>query len=157
MRILKNFILFAVLFVCQTAVFSRINIFGGHLDVLLSTVIVWGLLLGADSGFAAGAVTGYFVDIFSSASHMVYLPTLALTGFVSGIVRGKVFRERAGVIALSVFLISMFSYFFSGYVLFLFYGKEIQNFWLPMIVSSALNAFFAPIAAKASEKIGNHE
>ena len=152
MKIFRTFIFFFLIFIAQTVVFSRAEIFSGKLDAILCCAIVWGLIFGPTWGLCTGVIAGYFIDLVSS-SGFFYLPVIGLAGLVAGLLREKVYREKHGVIALSVFLLSIFSYLLPVLVLFNIYGIEINNFWPPTIISSLLNAMFAYVAATAAEKI----
>jgi rod shape-determining protein MreD len=88
----------------QTTVMPHLVIWGVFPDLPLLVVASWGLLQGPREGVIWGFVVGVAVDLFSGAPFGAATLGLLAVGFLAGLAGTTVFRGRAALPLLTVFL-----------------------------------------------------
>ena len=156
MRIIRSITFLFLFFLAQTVVFSRLHIFGGGFDLLLTAVIIWGLTQGPLEGFWVGLFCGILMDS-AACSSAVFTVSMALTGAGSGILKEKVFKDQEVVMFAAVFLVSLAAYLFQSWMLGYFCHKAVYDLWTSALISSAVNALFVPLVRQAVYKVTDYE
>ncbi len=90
---------FAVLgaLLLQSSVFPHLTIFGLKPDLIAVVVACWGLLYGPAEGFVAGLAAGFVQDVTLGQYVGLFALAKTLTGFLSGVVESKIFKETIWV------------------------------------------------------------
>lgn len=152
MKLLKLSIFFSILFILQSIVTSRIEIFGGKADFLLTFTILAGVLFGPAEGILFGALSGFIIDSASSPYYL-HLFSRALIGFFSGILKQQIFKDDELILVILVFGLSALTYILEIALLGQFFDKAIWNFIKPLLISSLLNMLLAFIVNRGMGKI----
>ncbi len=94
--------------VLQSTLFARWRLAGVRPDLLALLTVLAGLYGGRGYGAATGFVAGFLLDLV--AGRLIGLGALAkaITGYVSGALGGRLFRDNAAVILAIVFVGTLF-------------------------------------------------
>jgi len=106
----------------QTGALSYIKVLGVKPDLMLISVIFFGLFLGSGAGLESGLVAGILKDIFAFDFFFANTLTLGLTGLIAGLVRNKFFKESSRAEFLLVVSFTIFSMSLH-YILVSFFSK----------------------------------
>lgn len=156
MRSLKIAVFLLIIFIFQTVVLSRIGFFGAKLDLIVPSVIIFGLLFGESEGLWAGLFCGIFMDVFSS-SRTAFLIILPVMGVLSGMFREKVFKEQAFVMFVCVLAGSIAAYWSLAWFMDVFYAVKTDNFWKVCLLGSFAGACASPVLSRGIMKAGEYE
>lgn len=115
MYTVKRLPIYAALFfalILQMTVLNYLRIFGAAPDLLLITVIFFGLFFGAGAGLESGIIAGILKDVFALDFFGINMFICALTGLLAGALNTKFSREAKStqfVLTLSFTAFSMIS------------------------------------------------
>ncbi|MSP11518.1 MAG: rod shape-determining protein MreD [Chloroflexi bacterium] len=105
----------------QTAVATRITLWGVHPDILLMVVVSWSLLRGVGEGVTWAFVSGVLLDLLSSGSFGIITIALVSAAYLTGVGEGNLFRE-AFLLPFIACLIASVVYYFVIFSLSLVFG-----------------------------------
>ena len=112
MRKINRFSIYLTLFLAlflQAGIANNIRIFGARPDLILMSVVFFGLFSGAGAGFESGIVAGAMADILALDFFGINMITLAATGLMAGMVSEKFFKESKRMDFILVTAFSVFS------------------------------------------------
>lgn len=128
----------------QVSLFPRLAVQGVQPDLLLVCVIVAGLLYGPQIGAVVGFVAGWFTFVLQGALPGSFLASRIATGYLSGLLENRLFKENVQIHIGAVFLGSLLA---TG--LFLLIDPDLlrQPNWPQATLYTALyNTIFSPLA-----------
>ena len=137
----KTFIIAFISFILQVTVFSKVNIFGANINIIIGLIICLSLILGSKSG----AYTGLFIGLLEDLMFSNIIGIRALSYFLIGhIVGDKKFRfksdKNTGIILTFVFTIINFAFVSLLTYVFKFDLVLIKNYlFVPLIIEALLN------------------
>ena len=137
----KTFIIAFISFILQVTVFSKVNIFGSNINIIIGLIICLSLILGSKSG----AYTGLFIGLLEDLMFSNIIGIRALSYFLIGhIVGDKKFRfksdKNTGIILTFVFTIINFAFVSLLTYIFKFDLVFIKNYlFVPLIIEALLN------------------
>ncbi|MDU7163791.1 MAG: rod shape-determining protein MreD [Anaerococcus vaginalis] len=137
----KTFIIAFISFILQVTVFSKVNIFGSNINIIIGLIICLSLILGSKSG----AYTGLFIGLLEDLMFSNIIGIRALSYFLIGhIVGDKKFRfksdKNTGIILTFVFTIINFAFVSLLTYIFKFDLVLIKNYlFVPLIIEALLN------------------
>ncbi len=137
----KTFIIAFISFILQVTVFSKVNIFGANINIIIGLIICLSLILGSKSG----AYTGLFIGLLEDLMFSNIIGIRALSYFLIGhIVGDKKFRfksdKNTGIILTFVFTIINFAFVSLLTYIFKFDLVLIKNYlFVPLIIEALLN------------------
>lgn len=137
----KTFIIAFISFILQVTVFSKVNIFGANINIIIGLIICLSLILGPKSG----AYTGLFIGLLEDLMFSNIIGIRALSYFLIGhIVGDKKFRfksdKNTGIILTFVFTIINFAFVSLLTYIFKFDLVLIKNYlFVPLIIEALLN------------------
>lgn len=137
----KTFIIAFISFILQVTVFSKVNIFGSNINIIIGLIICLSLILGSKSG----AYTGLFIGLLEDLMFSNIIGIRALSYFLIGhIVGDKKFRfksdKNTGIILTFVFTIINFAFVSLLTYIFKFDLILIKNYlFVPLIIEALLN------------------
>ena len=133
----KTFLIAFISFILQVSVFSKVDIFGANINIIVAFVICLSLTLGSKSASYTGLVIGLLEDLMFSK----IIGVRALSYFLLGHVVGdEKFRfssdKKTGLIftILNFLFVSLITYIFNADIV------VIKNYlFVPILVESLLN------------------
>ena len=137
----KTFIIAFISFILQVTVFSKVNIFGANINIIIGLIICLSLILGSKSG----SYTGLFIGLLEDLMFSNIIGIRALSYFLIGhIVGDKKFRfksdKNTGIILTFVFTIINFAFVSLLTYIFKFDLVLIKNYlFVPLIIEALLN------------------
>ena len=137
----KTFLIAFISFILQVTVFSKVNIFGSNINIIIGLIICLSLILGSKSG----AYTGLFIGLLEDLMFSNIIGIRALSYFLIGhIVGDKKFRfksdKNTGIILTFVFTIINFAFVSLLTYIFKFDLVLIKNYlFVPLIIEAVLN------------------
>ncbi len=82
-----------IAFLLQTTVAGFLTIRGVHPDLLLATVVSFGLLFGPEVGLLGGGLAGFLLDVVYGRYMGLHILILASLGLAVGMVEQRVFKD----------------------------------------------------------------
>ncbi len=149
---IRSAIFFGVIYVFQSVVLSKISILGAHPDMLLTSVIVWGLMRGPGEGLIVGFITGFMTDIFSSGIY-IFTFTRSVGGLLSGTAGARFLRSDDAVIMPGVFIISLLIYSIDAFTISSLQGYTISDLLIKAVISGAMNAALSVVIRESVKKL----
>lgn len=151
----KTFIMALITFILQTTVFSKIDIFGANINLILPLVIALSQILGGGKGARTGLIFGLLEDIMFSNIIGVRALSYYLIGYFVGSDRIRSSEDKnVGLILTFVFtlvnfiIVSLINFIFNNDV------TVIRNYlFTPLISEGILNMVFYYIYYKIIRKI----
>ena len=137
----KTFIVAFISFILQVTVFSKVNIFGANINIIIGLIICLSLILDSKSG----AYTGLFIGLLEDLMFSNIIGIRALSYFLIGYIVGdKKFRfksdKNTGIILTFVFTIINFAFVSLLTYIFKFDLVLIKNYlFVPLIIEALLN------------------
>ena len=141
-----------ILILVQSAVFSRFNILGARLDLILLLAVVCGLMGGAEKGLVIGILLGLCQDLLYGTGYY-FLFGLGFAGFVSGAIKGAIISDD--IISLcAIAFVSMLSYhFFYNFIFQYVFVRQIPGVRIALLAGALADTFLAPVLIQAYKKI----
>lgn len=141
MNKLKTFIVSLISFILQITVFSKIDIFGANINIIIGLVISLSLILGSKSGAYAGLIIGLMEDLMFSKIIGIRALSYFLIGHIVGDERFRFNSDKNTGLILS-FAFTIANFIFVSLITYLFNSDMIviKNYlFLPLLVEAVLN------------------
>ena len=119
----QTYLILLVALILQAGALNSIEIFGAKPDLMLMSVIFFGLFLGSGSGLESGLMAGFLKDIFAFDFFFANTLTLGLTGLIVGLASNKFFKESSRAEFIVVVFFTAFSMSIH-YLLISFFSKS---------------------------------
>ena len=149
----KTFILLLISFILQTSVFSKIDILGANVNILIPAIVAIGQYLGAKKGGYSGLIVGLVEDFLLTSFIGVRALSYYLIGYVVGSL--KLPKDKLSG-ALTTVVASLFNFILVSLLYFIL-GKSQASIlaYLPLglLVEAILNGLVYMIYKKIVEKI----
>lgn len=150
----KTFLVFLVTFILQTTIFSKIDIFGANINIMIPAVIAMSQILGRKIGPYGSMITGLFEDfLFTSLIGPRALSYFLIGSFVSSDRFNFAKDKTTGIIM--TFLASIFNFLLLSLIYYIFIrANNFTNYFpLPLLVESVLNSLIYLIYYRLIKKI----
>lgn len=141
MNKIKTFILVFISFIMQITIFSKLDIFGANINIILPMIIALSLTLGEKTGAYSGLVVGLLEDLMFASIIGVRALSYFIIGALVGNDRFRFKSDRNTGLSLTFafsfinfIIVSLINYIFKGDIL------VIKNYiFVPIIVEAILN------------------
>lgn len=114
----KTFILLLVSFILQTSVFSKIDIFGANINILIPAIVVLSQYLGRKTGSVSGLILGLVEDFLLTPFIGVRALSYYLIGYIVGEVKVPKDKSSGAIVtaiaSLGSFILISLIYFILG-------------------------------------------
>ena len=136
---LQIYIIILIAISMQIGPLNYLKIFGMKPDVVLISVVFFGLLLGPGAGLEAGIAAGLLKDIFTLDFFWINTFIMALAGLCVGMASDKFFKEsKKAVFTVVLFttILSMSAHYFLVYI----FSKNFALNYFSYFLSSVMPA-----------------
>lgn len=137
----KTIIVVFVSFILQSAVFSKVDIFGANINLIIAMTISLSLTLGSKIGSYAGMIVGLLEDLMFADIIGIRALSYFLIGSIVGNDRFRFKSDKNTGLLLS-FVFTFVNFFIVGLITYIFKGdlQVIKNYlFSPLIIESILN------------------
>lgn len=151
----KTFFLLLVTFILQTTIFSKIDVFGANINLILPLVIGLSQILGGSVAARTGLIFGLLEDIMFSNIIGVRALSYYLIGHFVGSDRLRSSNDKNSGLILT-FIFTLVNFIVVSLITFIFNGDStiIKNYlFTPLISEAILNMVFYLIYYKIIRKI----
>lgn len=141
MNKLKTFIIAFITFILQITVFSKIDIFGANVNIVIGLVISLSLILGSKSGAYTGLVIGLLEDFMFSNIIGIRALSYFLIGYIVADERFRFNSDKNTGLILS-FVFTIINFIFVSLITYIFKADiiVIKNYlFIPLLVEAVLN------------------
>ena len=141
MNKLKTFIIAFITFVLQITVFSKIDIFGSNVNIVIGLVISLSLILGSKSGAYTGLIIGLLEDFMFSNIIGIRALSYFLIGYIVAEDRFRFNSDKNTGLILS-FIFTIINFIFVSLITYIFKADiiVIKNYlFIPLLVEAVLN------------------
>lgn len=141
MNKLKTFIIAFITFVLQITVFSKIDIFGSNVNIVIGLVISLSLILGSKSGAYTGLIIGLLEDFMFSNIIGIRALSYFLIGYIVADDRFRFNSDKNTGLILS-FVFTIINFIFVSLITYIFKADiiVIKNYlFIPLLVEAVLN------------------
>lgn len=141
MNKLKTFIIAFITFILQITVFSKIDIFGANVNIVIGLVISLSLILGSKSGAYTGLVIGLLEDFMFSNIIGIRALSYFLIGYIVADDRFRFNSDKNTGLILS-FVFTIINFIFVSLITYIFKADiiVIKNYlFIPLLVEAVLN------------------
>ena len=141
MNKLKTFIIAFITFILQITVFSKIDIFGSNINIVIGLVISLSLILGSKSGAYTGLVIGLLEDFMFSNIIGIRALSYFLIGYIVAEDRFRFNSDKNTGLILS-FVFTIINFIFVSLITYIFKADiiVIKNYlFIPLLVEAVLN------------------
>ncbi|MDU3153176.1 MAG: rod shape-determining protein MreD [Anaerococcus hydrogenalis] len=141
MNKLKTFIIAFITFILQITVFSKIDIFGANVNIVIGLVISLSLILGSKSGAYTGLVIGLLEDFMFSNIIGIRALSYFLIGYIVADDRSRFNSDKNTGLILS-FVFTIINFIFVSLITYIFKADiiVIKNYlFIPLLVEAVLN------------------
>lgn len=141
MNKLKTFIIAFITFILQITVFSKIDIFGSNVNIVIGLVISLSLILGSKSGAYTGLIIGLLEDFMFSNIIGIRALSYFLIGYIVADERFRFNSDKNTGLILS-FVFTIINFIFVSLVTYIFKADiiVIKNYlFVPLLVEAVLN------------------
>lgn len=141
MNKLKTFIIAFITFILQITVFSKIDIFGSNVNVVIGLVISLSLILGSKSGAYTGLIIGLLEDFMFSNIIGIRALSYFLIGYIVADDRFRFNSDKNTGLILS-FVFTIINFIFVSLITYIFKADiiVIKNYlFIPLLVEAVLN------------------
>ena len=141
MNKLKTFIIAFITFVLQITVFSKIDIFGSNVNIVIGLVISLSLILGSKSGAYTGLIIGILEDFMFSNIIGIRALSYFLIGYIVADDRFRFNSDKNTGLILS-FVFTIINFIFVSLITYIFKADiiVIKNYlFIPLLVEAVLN------------------
>lgn len=150
----KTFLVFLVTFILQTTIFSKIDIFGANINIIIPATVALSQTLGKKIGPYGAMITGLFEDfLFTNLVGPRALSYFLIGSFVSSDRFSFAKDKSTGLIM--TFLASIFNLLLLSLIYYIFIRQNnfMNYFPGPMLVESVLNTLIYFIYYRLVKKI----
>ena len=137
----KTFIIAFISFILQVSVFSKVDIFGANINIIIAFVICLSLILGSKSASYTGLVIGLLEDLMFSKIIGVRALSYFLIGHVVGDEKFRFSSDKKTGLILT-FVFTILNFLFVSLITYIFNGDivVIKNYlFVPILVEALLN------------------
>ena len=145
MRYLKLAAFLLAVYLLQIIVISRISVLGVRPNLLLVTITLFAVNLGAEEGFAAGVIGGLIIDLLGG-TYFLNTATDGLLGFLIGTLKESVIGTEEAVTITAVLAATATSFVFELIMLYFFLGKPIASPFVVMLTLVLLCVYNSVLA-----------
>lgn len=141
MNKLKTFIIAFITFILQITVFSKIDIFGANVNIVIGLVISLSLILGSKSGAYTGLIIGLLEDFMFSNIIGIRALSYFLIGYIVAEDRFRFNSDKNTGLILS-FVFTIINFIFVSLITYIFKTDiiVIKNYlFIPLLVEAVLN------------------
>lgn len=141
MNKLKTFIIAFITFILQITVFSKIDIFGSNVNIVIGLVISLSLILGSKSGAYTGLMIGLLEDFMFSNIIGIRALSYFLIGYIVADDRFRFNSDKNTGLILS-FVFTIINFIFVSLITYIFKADiiVIKNYlFIPLLVEAVLN------------------
>lgn len=141
MNKLKTFIIAFITFILQITVFSKIDIFGSNVNIVIGLVISLSLILGSKSGAYTGLIIGLLEDFMFSNIIGIRALSYFLIGYIVADDRFRFNSDKNTGLILS-FIFTIINFIFVSLITYIFKADiiVIKNYlFIPLLVEAVLN------------------
>ncbi|MDU1315991.1 rod shape-determining protein MreD [Anaerococcus hydrogenalis] len=141
MNKLKTFIIAFITFILQITVFSKIDIFGSNVNIVIGLVISLSLILGSKSGAYTGLIIGLLEDFMFSNIIGIRALSYFLIGYIVADDRFRFNSDKNTGLILS-FVFTIINFIFVSLITYIFKADiiVIKNYlFIPLLVEAVLN------------------
>lgn len=141
MNKLKTFIIAFITFILQITVFSKIDIFGSNINIVIGLVISLSLILGSKSGAYTGLIIGLLEDFMFSNIIGIRALSYFLIGYIVAEDRFRFNSDKNTGLILS-FVFTIINFIFVSLITYIFKADiiVIKNYlFIPLLVEAVLN------------------
>lgn len=141
MNKLKTFIIAFITFILQITVFSKIDIFGSNVNIVIGLVISLSLILGSKSGAYTGLIIGLLEDFMFSNIIGIRALSYFLIGYIVAEDRFRFNSDKNTGLILS-FVFTIINFIFVSLITYIFKADiiVIKNYlFIPLLVEAVLN------------------
>lgn len=141
MNKLKTFIIAFITFILQITVFSKIDIFGSNVNIVIGLVISLSLILGSKSGAYTGLIIGLLEDFMFSNIIGIRALSYFLIGYIVTEDRFRFNSDKNTGLILS-FVFTIINFIFVSLITYIFKADiiVIKNYlFIPLLVEAVLN------------------
>ncbi|MSS77185.1 rod shape-determining protein MreD [Anaerococcus sp. AGMB00486] len=137
----KTLIVVFVSFILQITVFSKVDIFGANINLIIAMTIALSLTLGPKTGAYSGLIVGLLEDLMFADVIGIRALSYFLIGTFVGNDRLRFKSDKNTGLLLS-FVFTFINFLFVGLITYLFKGdlQVIKNYlFIPVIIEAILN------------------
>lgn len=137
----KTFIIAFISFILQISVFSKIDIFGANINIIIAFIICLSLTLGSKSGAYTGLIIGLFEDLMFSNIIGVRALSYFLIGYFVGDKKFR-FSKDTNTGLILTFACTIINFAFVSLITYIFKTNlvVIKNYlFIPLLVEALLN------------------
>lgn len=148
----KTFLILLISFILQTTIFSKINIFGANINIIIPAIVAISQILGYKVGGFGALIIGIIEDfLFTSFIGVRALSYFLIGSFVASDVISK--DKPSG--AISTFFASIFNFFLINLIYYIFTSKTTLATYLPipLLVEALLNSLIYLIYINLVKKV----
>ena len=141
MNKLKTFIIAFITFILQITVFSKIDIFGSNVNIVIGLVISLSLIIGSKSGAYTGLIIGLLEDFMFSNIIGIRALSYFLIGYIVADDRFRFNSDKNTGLILS-FVFTIINFIFVSLITYIFKADiiVIKNYlFIPLLVEAVLN------------------
>lgn len=141
MNKLKTFIIAFITFILQITVFSKIDIFGSNVNIVIGLVISLSLILGSKSGAYTGLIIGLLEDFMFSNIIGIRALSYFLIGYIVAEDRFRFNSDKNTGLILS-FVFTIINFIFVSLITYIFKADiiVIKNYlFIPLLLEAVLN------------------
>ena len=136
----KTFLVFLISFILQTTIFSKIDIFGANINIIIPAIVALSQILGDKIGPYGAMITGIIEDfLFTNLIGPRALSYFLIGSFVSSD-RFNFAKDRPTGLVMTIFA-SIFNFLLLTLIYFIFTRQNnLMNYLpLPLLIESILN------------------
>ena len=148
----KTFLILLISFILQPTIFSKINIFGANINIIIPAIVAISQILGYKVGGFGALIIGIIEDfLFTSFIGVRALSYFLIGSFVASDVISK--DKPSG--AISTFFASIFNFFLINFIYYIFTSKTTLATYLPipLLVEALLNSLIYLIYINLVKKV----
>lgn len=137
----KTFIVIFISFILQSTVFSKVDIFGANINLIIAMTIALSLILGSKIGAYSGLIVGLLEDLMFADIIGIRALSYFLIGTIVGNDRFR-FKSDRNTGLLLTFVFTFFNFLLVSLVTYIFKSDlgVIKNYlFLPVIIEAILN------------------
>lgn len=150
----KTFLILLISFILQTTIFSKIDIFGANINIIIPAIVAISQILGAKVGGYGAMIIGLVEDfLFTKFIGIRALSYFLIGSFVASN-RINISKDKPSGI-ISTFLATLFNFFLINLIYYLLTSKTAFGTYLPipLLVEAILNSVIYLIYINLVKKV----